>query len=184
MLLFRTNIPIVNGISGPTTTEACSLILPKDTTIADLKFLDERALLILCHTKGTPEIRPARGCLRGLTGLGDPTNLLIRIAYQSPGIPYRVYRQGATPKALQIVTQKEHSRFYLTFGIAKMPTGFTPIQMEVQAARKSRGDIPARVCLLGRDKAMVVTYALPEDWETAMGQLTLKEERDVSMLDE
>jgi len=62
-----------------------------------------------------------------------------------------------------------------------MTAGFTAIQMEVQNTSKTRGNIPARVCLLGRDKAMLLTYALPEDWETAMGQLALKEARELSM---
>ena len=42
-------------------------------------------------------------------------------------------------------------------------SGFTPGQMEVQRASKLRGGIPARVCLLGRDRAMYKTYALPEN---------------------
>jgi anaphase-promoting complex subunit 4 len=46
-------------------------------------------------------------------------------------------------------------------------SGFTPIQMEVQRGSKARGYIPARVCLLGRDKSVYKTYALPEDWEAA-----------------
>ena len=40
---------------------------------------------------------------------------------------------------------------------------FTPIQMEVQRASKLRGEVPARVYLLGRDRAMYRTYQIPGD---------------------
>lgn len=43
-------------------------------------------------------------------------------------------------------------------------SGFIPIQMEVQQANNLRGEIPARVCLLGRDKVMYKTWALPADF--------------------
>jgi anaphase-promoting complex subunit 4 len=37
--------------------------------------------------------------------------------------------------------------------------------MEVRNRSRTRAEIPARVCLLGRDKAVYKMYALPEDWE-------------------
>lgn len=42
-----------------------------------------------------------------------------------------------------------------------------PIQMEVQRASKTRGELPARVCLLGRDRTVYKTYALPDHFEEA-----------------
>lgn len=54
--------------------------------------------------------------------------------------------------------------------------------MEVQRASKTRGEIPARVCLLGRDRAVYKTYALPDHLETYSGKpLGEEEEEDVVM---
>ena len=44
-------------------------------------------------------------------------------------------------------------------------SGFTPAYMEAQRESDLRGDIPARVCLLGRDRAVYKTYLLPENWD-------------------
>lgn len=46
-------------------------------------------------------------------------------------------------------------------------TGFVPTQMEVQEGSNVRGEIPGRLCLLGRDNATYRTYALPKDWDAA-----------------
>jgi len=44
-------------------------------------------------------------------------------------------------------------------------SGLAPIQMDVQRRSSARGEMPDRVCLLGRDKVTYRTYVLPEDWE-------------------
>ncbi|KAK0623214.1 anaphase-promoting complex component Cut20/Apc4 [Immersiella caudata] len=154
--LFRTSIPIVNGISGISVTEACSLVLPRDTSIVDFKFLDDNALLILCSTKE------------------EPAHTLLRISYRSAAIPYAEYRRVRATKAVDLPSHNAPSQVCLSFGFSKMPTGFTPVQMEVQKKSSARGEIPARVCLLGRDKAMLLVYALPEDLDTATHQLSLE----------
>jgi anaphase-promoting complex subunit 4 len=40
--------------------------------------------------------------------------------------------------------------------------------MEVVEGNSLRGDIPARVCLLGKDKVTYKVYALPRKWDPRM----------------
>ncbi|KAK4455960.1 anaphase-promoting complex subunit 4 [Podospora aff. communis PSN243] len=153
--LFRTTIPIVNGISGATSTEACSLVLPKDLSIVDFKFLDENALLVLCSAK--EELKHG----------------LVWISYRSTSIPWAEYRQGRAINTANLPPREQQNQMCMWFGFSKIPTGLAPVQMEVQKKSNSRDDMPARVCLLGRDKAMLMSYALPDDLEAAMGHLSL-----------
>jgi anaphase-promoting complex subunit 4 len=88
--------------------------------------------------------------------------VLLRIAYQSVHVPYRGYTEGQCPSEVSLNSAGgEGISSYFAFSHL---SGFTPVQMEVHRASKLRGEIPARVCLLGRDKAVYKTYALPEDW--------------------
>lgn len=50
--IFRSVTPIVNGISGNATVTVGSLNLPSEGTIIDLKYLDDKSLLVLYRLKG------------------------------------------------------------------------------------------------------------------------------------
>lgn len=89
---------------------------------------------------------------------------LVRIGYQSPNLTYTAYEVGERPQAIDI-GGPEVPYVPLFFD----PVGFVPIQMEVQQASKTRGELPARVCLLGRDRAAYKTYALPSQFEAGFG---------------
>ena len=43
--------------------------------------------------------------------------------------------------------------------------GPAPVQMEVMAASSARGDLPARICLLGADRVAYRVFALPPESE-------------------
>ncbi|KAK3357076.1 anaphase-promoting complex, cyclosome, subunit 4-domain-containing protein [Lasiosphaeria hispida] len=148
MYLFRTVIPIINGISGTPVASACSVSLPKDATIIDFKFLNDTALLVLCHRKD------------------GPSPVLLRIGYRSKLMPYSDYRKDQSLRNLELEPLTGKTQMYLSFGFSRIGS-FSPIQMEVQNAGTARGNIPARICLLGRDKAGYKNYALSEDWEMA-----------------
>lgn len=112
---------------------------------------------------------------------GQPARLL-RIAYQSSGLSFSEYRQGTTSPVVRIGAsdlEKNTNKLCMSFKFPKT-AGFTPIQMEVERANKARGDIPNRVCLLGRGNAQYRTYALPEDWEMDMAGLELGGNRDMA----
>jgi anaphase-promoting complex subunit 4 len=38
--------------------------------------------------------------------------------------------------------------------------------MEVARSNSLRGEIPARVCLLGKDKTTYKVYTIPKEWES------------------
>ena len=42
-------------------------------------------------------------------------------------------------------------------------TTFSPLQMEVASASTARGDVPARLCVLGQDRAAYRVFALPDE---------------------
>lgn len=90
-----------------------------------------------------------------------PKAVLLRVAHQSNRLSYHEYIEGQRPLVLDLdSTGIEGVASFFAFSHM---SGFTPIQMDVQRASNLRGEIPARVCLLGRDKAMYKTYAIPED---------------------
>jgi anaphase-promoting complex subunit 4 len=93
----------------------------------------------------------------------EPRSVLVRIAYQSARMPYQGYTTGQCPSTLEL-DGSWSGGISSCFAFSAM-TGFAPIQMEVQRASKLRGEIPARVCLLGRDRAVYKIYALPEGME-------------------
>lgn len=80
--------------------------------------------------------------------------------YQSAHMSYQQYTAGSCPPVLQL-DAIGNADIGSCFAFSHM-SGFTPVQMEVQRASKLRGEMPARVCLLGRDRAMLKTYALPD----------------------
>lgn len=90
--------------------------------------------------------------------------MLLNIPFQS--LSYRDIADGKTPEALRLEADKLGEKLSLV----TVPTSaaFQPIHMEVIEGSSQRGDIPARVCLLGKDKVTYKVYALPRDWEPKM----------------
>lgn len=131
-------------MSGSPFTEAVGVKLMTGATIIDFSFLDEKSLLLLCHIEE------------------EPYHVLIRVAYRK--IQYEPVQEGQLPLVLEVGTRPHDDGIFPQFGFAHM-TDFTPIQMEVLKANDLRGDLPARVCLVGRDRAIYKTYRLPEGWD-------------------
>lgn len=156
-------MPIINGISGVPSTRGCGVVLPSDTNVVDFKFLNGSGLLVLCHRKQ------------------EPAYVLLRILHQASAFPYTSSQGSQSLRWLDLGNIPDDGKgVYLTYSFSRMGA-FTPVQMEVLKESKARGDIPARVCLLGRDRAHCKVYALPEDWATAMGKLTLGQSREDDM---
>lgn len=134
--------------------------LPDGVAIVDLKFLDDKSLLVLCSQKGKAE-PSSKVAGRVNNNLEEPRSVLLRITYQSPQMLYQGYTKGQTPPVLAFDGTESDG-----LGSCIAPSnmsGFTPVQMVVQRPSKLRGEIPARVCLLGRDKALYKTYIFPND---------------------
>ncbi|OTB05018.1 hypothetical protein M426DRAFT_22367 [Hypoxylon sp. CI-4A] len=139
--IFRTAMDVQNGISGSATTEISCMTLG-DGKILDLKFLHDDSLLVLWTAKDQP--------LR-----------LIKIPHKSNELGYRPYTSGAiiTPHALQ---NDQVTSLFVNMTVPCEP-GFVPAKMEIKGASSERGNIPARVCLLGSDSQTYKVFALPED---------------------
>jgi hypothetical protein len=93
----------------------------------------------------------------------EPRSVLLRIAYQSANIPYQKCMEGQSPSVMGLDGTGSEG-VSACFAFSHM-VGFTPVQMEVQRASTLREAIGARVCLLGRDRSVYKTFALPEDWD-------------------
>jgi anaphase-promoting complex subunit 4 len=151
-------------VSGARSTKACGLGLPQGVAIVDFSFLDDKSLLVLCSQKGQTSL-PERTLRASHANkhTEEPKSVLLRIAYQSSHMPYQEYVAGQTPSILELDgTGSEGVSACFAFS---QISGFTPIQMEAQKASDLRGEIPARICLLGRDRAVYKTYVLPEAWD-------------------
>ncbi|KAI1144389.1 anaphase-promoting complex, cyclosome, subunit 4-domain-containing protein [Hypoxylon sp. FL0543] len=139
--IFRTTMVVLNGISGPATTDVSCMVLG-DGKVLDLKFIYANSLLVLWAAKDQP--------LR-----------IIRIPHKSEDLGYRPYTSGGkiTPHVLD---NSQVISFFPNFVVPCEPS-FMPVQMEVKEARSGRGKIPPRACLLGNDMQTYKVFALPED---------------------
>jgi anaphase-promoting complex subunit 4 len=81
-------------------------------------------------------------------------------------LPYEDHSDGKIPKGLRF----EAENLSDLLSVARVPSGagFVPIHMEVVEASAQRGDIPSRVCILGKDKVTYKVYSLPRNWEPKM----------------
>ncbi|KXX79069.1 Anaphase-promoting complex subunit 4 [Madurella mycetomatis] len=158
--LIRADIPIINGVSGPALARACGFGVPVDTTIVDFRFLDDKSLLLLCSRGGM--LRTLReAASHANDDPEEPKPALLHIAYQSANVPYREYTEGRRPPVMELDNIGDDG-FSSWFGFSSA-SSFAPAHMEVQRANDLRGEIPARICLLGRDRMVYKIYALPEE---------------------
>ncbi|KAL2271452.1 hypothetical protein VTJ83DRAFT_823 [Remersonia thermophila] len=142
IFLFRSLVPLGESLPSEPPTTACGLGLPDGVSIVDLEFLDDESLLVLCGQKE------------------EPKSALLRIAYQAPAMPYHGYTAGQRPEVV-LLDGSGSDGVSACVAFSDM-AGFTPLEMEVQRASGRRGDVPARVCLLGRDRTVYKTYTVPE----------------------
>ncbi|KAK4235496.1 anaphase-promoting complex subunit 4 [Achaetomium macrosporum] len=154
--IIGSDVPLENSVGRPISTTACGLGLPEGVSVVDFKFLDDKSLLILCGRSGMFQTRSEAASWADKHA-DEPRSVLLRVAYQSAHLRYEKYTAGQCPSVLAL---GEEVGVYFAFSRI---SGFTPVQMEVQRASNLRGEIPARVCLLARDRAMYRTYVLPED---------------------
>ncbi|KAI0127922.1 anaphase-promoting complex component Cut20/Apc4 [Xylariales sp. AK1849] len=139
--IFRLETVIVNGISSTVTTQGSCLSLG-EAKILDLKFLYEDSLLVLLVLKDQLRI--------------------IRIPHQSAEIGYQDYTPGGSVSPHVLSTEQVTSVFPNL--IVPIEGNFTPVHMEVKEASSERGNIPARICLLGNDLKTYRVYALPKEF--------------------
>lgn len=107
----------------------------------------------------------------------DSAYILLNIPFQS--LSYTAYENNRVPEPLRIA-EEDIGDVFSPANFGQM-LSFAPTQMQVVEASSSRGDMPARVCLLGRDRSTYKVFALPERWEPKMHIAEQGDVTDVSM---
>ncbi|TID02836.1 Anaphase-promoting complex subunit 4 [Colletotrichum higginsianum] len=143
VFVFRTFIHIINGISSNVVTTVAALSVDSGKII-DSKFLDSNTLILLVSKQ-------------------DKSVEVVTVPVQSPNMNYVPLQEGSLPAATALSQQLQGE--YTTATIPK-DTSFTPVHLEVQKASSARGDVPARVCLLGANRTAYKVFSLgagPDD---------------------
>lgn len=154
--IIRSIVPLEDSVDQAVFTRARGLKIPENMTIVDFRYLDDKSLLVLCSQPGT-SLTHIDGATAGAnTHAEEPRWILLRFAYNSTALSYDEYTPGRCPSA---VAFDESIGSCVAFSHM---SGFAPLQMEVHKASNLRGDMPARICLLGSDRSAYRIYALPE----------------------
>ncbi|KAL7942047.1 anaphase-promoting complex, cyclosome, subunit 4 domain-containing protein [Trichoderma barbatum] len=138
--LFRVDMAITNGISDNQPATTCVIDLGPQSLV-DMKFLDDKTLLLFCvNTDNAPIV------------------LSVPIQDESKLI-YNPYNATNPAQVSALTSTKLFSKYHL-------PTShhaLRPIRMEVHDRSQVRGDLPARVCLLGSNRTTWRTYRFPSE---------------------
>ncbi|KAL1880735.1 hypothetical protein Daus18300_001349 [Diaporthe australafricana] len=139
--VFETKIEVINGVSSAPSTALYSIhcLDPgSDGRIIDIKFLNEEVLLALCLSK-------------------DRNPNLLRILFRPVNPRYQANESGiATLSGGALTTSVRVMDF------PEDMASFVPVRIEVMEANSSRGGVPARVCLLGKDGVSYRVYSMPD----------------------
>ncbi|GKT43951.1 uncharacterized protein ColSpa_04132 [Colletotrichum spaethianum] len=143
VFIFRTSIRIINGISSNVTTAVAALSIG-DGKIVEARFLNSSTLILLVSKQGK-------------------SANIVTIPVQSPNITYIPYQEGNLPTATALSEQLQGEDTTVT--LPEDPS-FTPVRMDVQDASDARGEVPARVCVLGANRTTYKVFSLgagPDD---------------------
>ncbi|PKS10324.1 hypothetical protein jhhlp_002075 [Lomentospora prolificans] len=139
ILLFRTSIPIVNGISSKVETQCCAVSVAAGKVI-DIKFLTPTILLILTSQK-------------------DSSPSLLSLSLSTPTLPWVPYAPSTPfPAPFQL----EPDTVVSTEIPIRKEDEFVPVQMDIHDKSESRGPMPIRVCLLSKDRCRYRVFELKQ----------------------
>ncbi|KAF9871668.1 anaphase-promoting complex component cut20 apc4 [Colletotrichum karsti] len=143
--IFRTSIRLINGISSNVTTAVAALSIGKGR-ILELKFLNSDTLVVLSSAQGQP-------------------SSISTIPIPSQALNYTLYEEENLPDPVPLSEQLQGKCLTLP-----EDSSFVPVQMDVQDATSARGEIPARVCLLGSDRFTYKVFGLDPKPSTTVTQ--------------
>lgn len=91
---------------------------------------------------------------------------LFRIPLKSPeGGAYVPHKEGTAPVAtLMSVEDIMGATSRLEVSEQAQGSKFVPVWMEIKAPSNVRGKVPARICLLGRDRITYKVFAVPDEF--------------------
>ncbi|PTB62161.1 hypothetical protein BBK36DRAFT_8547 [Trichoderma citrinoviride] len=140
--LFRVNMAITNGISDNQSAETCVIDLGTRSLI-DMKFLNDKTLILFCTNK-------------------DHTPLILSIPVQDDQkLAYSTY-DPTKPTPTQTSSRTNTKPFH-RYTLPSSHHALRPVRMEVHDESHVRGDLPARICLLGANRTTWRTYKLPSE---------------------
>ncbi|KEY69430.1 hypothetical protein S7711_05744 [Stachybotrys chartarum IBT 7711] len=135
--VFRVEMEIINGISSNGALVACRVDLgPR--RLADIKFLNDKTLIFLC------------------TEPDESSPAAVLVPVQSAQLPFAEYTAGKASETPSISVAD--------FPEYRFPEGkvLRPVRMEIHDKSDVRGEIPARICLLGSNRTTLRSFAIPE----------------------
>ncbi|KAL0931684.1 anaphase-promoting complex component cut20 apc4 [Colletotrichum truncatum] len=135
--IFRTSIRIINGISSNVTTTVSALSI-EEGKIVELKFLNSNTLVLLVSKQGQ-------------------ASSIITIPIQCQALNYIPYEEGNLPGYSPL---SGRLREECTVATLSEDHTFTPVQMDIQDATNARGEIPARICLLGSNRTTYKVFGI------------------------
>ncbi|KAL7929912.1 anaphase-promoting complex, cyclosome, subunit 4 domain-containing protein [Trichoderma chlorosporum] len=136
--LFRVDMAIKNGISDNQPATTCVIDLAP-RSLVDMKFLDDKTLILFCT---------------------DPENtpIIVSVPIQDESmLSYNPYNAAAPTQA----SVQKATELFPTYHLPASHHTLRPIRMEVHDRSQVRGDLPARVCLLGSSRTTWRTYKFP-----------------------
>lgn len=177
--VFRAGIDIVNGISANQPATSCCVDLG-DRKLVDLKFLNDKSLVVLCNEPGNPflslspfflspltssipaVIHTFRDCRKTqLTLVLDHVLVVVSIPVQSAKLDYTplsVYGPGGTGSVTILISTHGFAEYRLP-----VQQAVRPVKMEVHDRSDVRGEIPKRICLLGSNRTTWQTFSIPHE---------------------
>ncbi|KAJ2907242.1 hypothetical protein MKZ38_006536 [Zalerion maritima] len=142
--IFSTFLSSENGFAVSATTTSTGISLGGGR-VMDLKFLDDKTLLLVWSQESEPP-------------------LLLHLPYRSEELTYVPQTPGPPPLPHNLIPSQVLGVFEgVRFTGLAANDGFIPYSMEIRESCESRGKVPTRICLLGKDRLEYRVYALPEN---------------------
>ncbi|RMJ07220.1 hypothetical protein CDV36_013174 [Fusarium kuroshium] len=133
--IFCAGIDIINGISTNQSPTSCCIDLGSRTLI-DFKFLNDETLVILCNGQ-------------------DNKHHVICVPVQPNKLPYSEYDAKDQTETSRVSTDDLKTYSFPENSLLK------PLRMEAFDRNDSRGEMPARICLLESNRTVLKTFSLP-----------------------
>ncbi|TQV92594.1 anaphase-promoting complex component Cut20/Apc4 [Cordyceps javanica] len=145
VFIFQAKLSIVNGISFNQSLSWRCIDLG-EASLIDLKFLDATTLVLLCT--GTDPSKPSIFC----------------VPVESSATPYEPCAEDTSPDSISGTSLDAAgcTEYHLPEECA-----MRPIRMQVHSEQATRGQIPARVCLLASNRTTWRTFALEKKHSVA-----------------
>ncbi|KAH6671548.1 anaphase-promoting complex component Cut20/Apc4 [Plectosphaerella plurivora] len=147
VLILRSELHVVGGISA-TKGSTISCVRAEGNKITDIKFLDGKILVIL------------------MTRITDEKQAIVKLPLSAPQLEYSPYEEGTLPAALSLEDILNTPEQPATVFALPEDRNFVPVQLEVHRSTDARGELPARVCLLSRDRTTLRVFSFEEHQET------------------